>query len=175
MCRGEKSLRFSLGSGGVNSGAVSSADTLVTLTLGGSLVGGSATSTGQIFASGALGAVKILGDLVGGSITGVASLDRSGNIQGDRIASLFIGGSIRAGTDDDTFLGGGSATIASAIASITIKGQALGTLGGTDSFRFMAEKIDTLKVGATVFPLNKTGADNLLIGATGDLHVFDNA
>jgi hypothetical protein len=57
----------------------------------------------------------------------------------------------------------------------TIKGQALGTFGGTDSFRFMAEKIGSFKVNGTAFPLNKTGPDNVLVGVTGDLRIFDNA
>jgi hypothetical protein len=124
--------------------------------------------------------------LVGSNDFGLANADAQlgkVTVGGDWIASrIAVGTSLGAdglaGTDDDTFIGAGSATIVSTIASITIKGQALGTVSafpGADSFRFMAEKIGALKVGGVAFPLDKTGPDNLPVGATGDLRVFDNA
>ncbi|MGB8169285.1 MAG: hypothetical protein WCF18_17435 [Chthoniobacteraceae bacterium] len=101
-------------------------------------------------------------------------------VGGAWIASRLAAGTNRgvdkiAGTDDDTFNGAGSASIFSKIASITIGGAVFGThfdLSTTDSFRFMAQKIGSFKVGGVAFPLT-IGADNLSIGSTADTHVFD--
>lgn len=116
------------------------------LTLGGSAVSGDAQ----------IGAVKVGGDWIASRLA----------------AGTDDGGDNIAGTDDDTFLGAGNAAIVSRIATISIKGQVLGTAGGTDSFRFMAEKIGSLKVAGTAFPLT-TAAENLAVGVTSDFRVFD--
>jgi hypothetical protein len=64
--------------------------------------------------------------------------------------------------------------IAARIASITIRGTALGTLIGGDHFGFVAQQIGSLSIGGTAYPL-KLGAGNdlagLAVGATGDLRV----
>lgn len=98
-------------------------------------------------------------------------------VGGDWIASRLVAGTDEGGDDvpgsaDDTFLGGGSAAIVSKIASITIKGQALGTVGGSDFYYFLAQKIGALKIGTTAIPLT-AGNDSLVIGATGDLFAVD--
>jgi hypothetical protein len=98
-------------------------------------------------------------------------------VGGDWIASRLAAGSNPGndaipGTNDDTLPGGGNPGIISRIASILIKGQAFGTLSGTDSFAFVAQRIGSLKVGATSFPLT-SGADFEVIGSTGDLFVID--
>jgi autotransporter-associated beta strand protein len=82
------------------------------------------------------------------------------------------------GTSADVKLSGAgvrdSVGIFSQIASITIKGQALGTLAGGDSFGIVAEQIGRAKVGAVTLPFKKgphTAADLFAIGATGDFAI----
>ena len=54
------------------------------------------------------------------------------------------------GTADDAKTGGGAAGVFSRIGSVTIKGQALGTVGGSDAFGIVAELIDSVKVGLSI-------------------------
>jgi hypothetical protein len=95
----------------------------------------------------------------------------------------WVAGSIAAGVlpvngqfgdADDAPLGPNGDGFVARIAGITIKGQALGTPGGTDRFGFVAQQIGLLSIGGTVYPL-KPGAGNdlagLAVGATGDLRV----
>jgi hypothetical protein len=98
-------------------------------------------------------------------------------VGGDWIASRIVAGGFNgadgvAGTDDDQFLGGGSSAIESKIVSVTIMGQAIGTIDAGDSFGIMAEKIGALKIAGTSYALTE-GNDNLPVGATGDLRVVD--
>ena len=83
----------------------------------------------------------------------------------DWIASNLIAGG--------SALPAGSA-IVSQIASISIAGQALGTVAPGDRFDFTAQRIGSFKIGTTIFPLTP-GASNdvagLAVGATGDLRV----
>jgi hypothetical protein len=69
--------------------------------------------------------------------------------------------------------------VLSRIASILIKGQALGTpsmVNATDHFGFVAQQIGSFKVGGTKFPLT-AGAGNdtagFVVGATSDLRVLE--
>jgi hypothetical protein len=124
------------GGPGTNSGTVA-ASVLASVTLGGSLVGGSNDSTdfvsgnGQISASAAsqgIGFVRIVGDIVGGSLSGDGDLLNSGTIGAAAgIGRLFVGGSIIAGTDN----GNGVLTRSGAInagffGAITVKGSLVG-------------------------------------------------
>jgi hypothetical protein len=134
-----------------------------------SLFVGGRIENAQILAGYDLDLVPVNGDAQIGTVV----------VGGDWIASRMAAGAAVgidgiAGTDDDTFLGGGSALIQSKIASVTIKGQALGTVGGGDSFRLMAQKVGSFKVGGVFYPLS-SGADNLLLGASGDLRITDAA
>jgi hypothetical protein len=128
---------------------------------------------------------QILAGYTAGNITAPESANGDSQIGtvkvgGDWIASRLAAGTNRgadmiAGTDDDIFSGLGSASIMSKIASIVIGGSVFGThadLSTTDSFRFMAQKIGSFKVGGTAFKLT-AGADNLSIGSTADTRVFD--
>jgi hypothetical protein len=74
------------------------------LTIGGSLMGGTAGFSGvALSVAGDVGPVKIGRNLIGGSIAGTASLSVSGYVESDEsIASLTIGGSIFAGWDTST-------------------------------------------------------------------------
>jgi len=66
-----------------------------------------------------------------------------------------------------------------AIRSVTIGGQALGTLGSVstaDSFGFVAQQIGSFKINGFAVPLAAGAANDLtglLIGITGDLHVLE--
>jgi hypothetical protein len=99
------------------------------------------------------------------------------SVGGDWIASRIAAGTNDgaddiAGTDDDTFLAG-APEIPSKIASITIKGQAYGTIGSGDSFRFMAERIGKVTIGSTVFPLTSS-ANDIRFSSTLDVRIVDN-
>jgi hypothetical protein len=59
-----------IGGSGSDSGIIYSANTLASVTIGGSLIGGQNFQTGEILVFGDAGPVKIGRDLVGGSITG---------------------------------------------------------------------------------------------------------
>jgi hypothetical protein len=100
------------------------------VTIGGSLVGGSASDSGSILAGG-LGTVKIGGDVKGGT-AGASDLTRSGSIQAQRIGSLIIGGSLIAGVDNDpgtgAFRDNGAIRVGSDIGRATI-----GSLSGNSN------------------------------------------
>jgi hypothetical protein len=92
-------------------------------------------------------------------------------------AGVRIGADNVFGTSDDEKIPGTDAPqIISRIASILIKGFALGTGGGDDHFGFVAQQIGSFKIGSTRFPLT-AGAGNdlagMLVGATGDLRVAE--
>ena len=75
------------------------------------------------------------------------------------------------GDADDSLIPGGGA-IVSRIASITIKGQALGSTAAGDSFGFAAQQIGALKVGGIAFKLTPGASNDLTplpLGATADL------
>lgn len=101
-----------------------------------------------------IGAVSVGGDWVASNL--VAGVD-------DGADNLF-------GTADDALIAeaGAAANITARIASIAIKGQVLGTVGGADHFGFVAQQLGALSVGGTIIPVTG-GVDNLLIGATNDV------
>jgi hypothetical protein len=86
----------------------------------------------------------------------------------------------RFGTADDVLAAEGAPdAVSSRIASIVIKGIAIGTIGTGDDFGFVAQQIGSFKVGAATFPLT-TGTDNplsidplFLVGPTGDLRIHE--
>jgi hypothetical protein len=107
-------------------------------------------------ADAAIGAVKIGGNFIASSIT--AGIDPVNGKLGDA---------------DDQFVGGnsGNASIVAKIASITIGGQLLGTVGGVaDSFGIIAEEVGALTVGKIKIPLT-AAKDDLTVGFTGDVRV----
>ena len=104
-------------------------------------------------------------------------------VVGDWIASNLVAGvqddanparNAFFGDGNDQKITGGTDTAAriSKIASITIKGAARGTLGGSDHYGFVAQEIGTFKIGATSFLL-APGIDltGLPVGLTGDLRM----
>jgi hypothetical protein len=111
-----------------------------------------------------IGAVTIGGDWVASSI--VAGVD-------DGVDNLF-------GTADDVKISGAGTTnsvsIVAKIASITIKGEALGTpnsTSSTDHFGFVAQQIGSLKVGGGSFALTAGPSNDSieLSPITGDLTI----
>lgn len=110
-----------------------------------------------------IGTITVGGDWAGSSIV-------AGVVDG--VDNLF-------GTPDDAKISGAgttdSANIVSRIASITIKGQVLGTpnsVSATDHFGIVAQRIGTLKVGGRSFALT-AGLDDFAVGLTGDLRVHE--
>jgi hypothetical protein len=81
------------------------------------------------------------------------------------------------GTTDDAKIASparDNPAIVSRIASITIKGQALGTLDAGDSFGIVAEQIGRAKVGSVLFPFKKgpnTTGDFFTISSTNDFAI----
>jgi hypothetical protein len=119
------------GGAGFRSGRIESlSGTIATVSLGGSLLGGTNTGTGGIFSSGDMGAVKIDHNLTGGSITAAASLNGSGMIESvsGRIVSVTIGGSIISGIDTSTGALTNNATIRAGndLGSLTVAGGLIG-------------------------------------------------
>ena len=99
-------------------------------------------------------------------------------VVGDWIASSLVAGAIGLGIDgmfgdaDDAAIAGGNPTIASKITSLTIGGQALGTVGGADHFGIVAQSIGIVKIGGTTIPTAVGfGNDDFFVGITGDFKV----
>lgn len=97
---------------------------LASLTVGGSVLGGS------VSADGPMGPVRIGGDLRGGSIAGTqGNQDKSGYIEGARIASVFVGGSVVSGTNTSTagvLTRNASIRAASDLGPVVVKGSLVG-------------------------------------------------
>ena len=73
----------------------------------------------------------------------------------------MIGGSIK----DD-------AALSSRIASLTIGGQALGTVGENDCFGVVAENVGAVKIGGTPLVLHAGDTnDDCLVGITANFHI----
>ncbi len=149
------------GSGRAVAPAAGSDLAIQSLTVGGSAeflvlrAGFSAAGGLGVNADASIGAVKIGGDFVSSVI--VAGVDKG-------IDGLF-------GTLDDVkLIGGGvrdNTAIVSKIASVTVKGQILGSVGAGDAFGIVAEQIGALKVGLVKVPLT-TGIDIIPIATTID-------
>src|SRR5439155_13446434 len=97
-------------------------------------------------------------------------------VRGDWIASSIVAG-VNDGGDgfgnaNDVKVGGTDTAVVSKIGSIVIGGQALGTVGGTDHYGFVAQEIGSFKVGATtVILVPLTNNDVHELGATRDLTI----
>src|SRR5262249_6139616 len=98
-------------------------------------------------------------------------------VSGDWIASnLAAGASAGAdgmfGTSDDASSGPGNAAIIAKIASVTIDGQVLGTVGGSDHFGFVSQQVGSFKFDGITLPLHSGPGNDLTglaLGATGDV------
>jgi hypothetical protein len=180
------------------SAEIGAGDDIGSISIGGSVVG-TASSPVLIGARGqasptatqdlALGSIKVKGSLAYASIgagydastftpvNGSAQIG-SVSIGGDWIASNLAAGAAAgpdglAGTPDDIHIAGGG-TASAKIASIVIKGRALGTLAAGDHFGIVAQQVGSLKIGAVTVPLAAGPSNDLAgfaIGPTGDFVV----
>jgi hypothetical protein len=72
-----------------------------------------------------------------------------------------------AGVKDDPL-------VSSSIRSLTIGGQALGSVGGADHYGIVAENVGALKIGDTPISLKPGGgSDNFFVGVTRDFKVHE--
>ena len=109
--------------GDVDEATINASSTILTLTVGGSLIGGAADSSGLITSGGDVGTVKIGGDLAGGTGAETGQIDSGGVI-----ARMTIGGSLRGTAAVDS----GAVFATGAIGRTVIGGGLLGA-GGDDS------------------------------------------
>jgi hypothetical protein len=118
-----------VGDAGIGSGAIL-VDSVGTITVGGSLIGGTKSDTGGIFADGPISTVNIAGNIRGGSSNGTQDLVRTGIVSSRlaKIGVMTLGGSLIAGTDATTGLFSGNGTIQAGknIGRLTIKGSIVG-------------------------------------------------
>ena len=156
------------GGSGPRSGSISASGsappgTLASVSIGGSLVGGSEVGTGLLYGRGSLGPVTIGHDLIGGSITGSQpDLFDAGSIKGGTIASVIIGGSVLAGKDDSDsgrLIENAAIQSSGNIASITVKGSVVGTVG-------LAGDITRVVFSTSLF-----GSSEALTGAIGKVTI----
>jgi hypothetical protein len=124
------------------------------------ILGGFASSTDKQNADAQIGTVTVGGDWIASSIA--AGIDPgTGNNFGD-VNDVKIAGS---GVKD-------VAAVFSKIQNVIIAGQALGTVGGTDSFGIVAENVGAVKIGGTPLLLALgNGNDDILVGVTNDFRV----
>lgn len=100
---------------------------VTSLTVGGSVIGRSASASGNIRSSSGISNLSIGGDIRGGNGVGTDPLFQTGNISADRIGSMTLGGSLIAGTDGTSGLYELNAQIfARMIGSLSIRGSVLG-------------------------------------------------
>ncbi|HEX8311742.1 MAG TPA: hypothetical protein VF614_10515 [Chthoniobacteraceae bacterium] len=108
------------------------------------------------------------------AVTDLESKVQSLAVNGAWISSRFTfanddGADNIYGTADDPAV---NAAFDGTISSIVIKGQVVGTFGGTDSYVIRAPKIGALSIAGTVYPLT-AGADDFNLGITADVTVVD--
>lgn len=152
--------------------------------------GGSATPTATKDV--AIGSVRVLGrveraKILAGYDTKAGAKDADAQIGtvfvgGDWIASSMAAGAVPGanslyGDSDDAKMTGGvkdDGSINSQIKSVTIGGQVLGTVGGSDHFGFVAESIGIVRIGGALQPVNLgISNDNLSVGITSDFNVHE--
>jgi len=138
------------------------------ITIGGSLIGGTANDTGQINVTGSIGAVKIGQDVVGGGGISSGSIVASENIASVTIGGSLIGGggfaSGQLATDDGTMgavkigqdiLGGsdfqaGSIFSNGKLTSVTVGGSLAGGAGDSSGEVLGNAEIGPVKIGHNV-------------------------
>jgi hypothetical protein len=168
----------------VKGSVVGTSDTRVIFAMGGSVIpdqGDSNLVLGNLTVLGRVEFFNVLAGWEDGSIGNNADAQiGTVHVGGDWIASNLVAGAAALNNDwgdaNNTKIVGGidDPKVTSKIASVTIDGQVLGTLAGGDHFGFVAEEIDSFKVGGTVIPLKSgIGNDQINIGATGDVAIWE--
>jgi hypothetical protein len=100
------------------------------MSLGGSLIGGTSSSSGRIWSALGILNVTIAGNICGGSATGTQVLQSTGIVEcvSGRIEAMTLGGSLIAGTDSTTglFQDNGAIRAGDNIGRLTIRGSIVG-------------------------------------------------
>ncbi|HJZ89638.1 MAG TPA: hypothetical protein VKE40_02125 [Gemmataceae bacterium] len=95
-------------------------------------------------------------------------------IASDLVAAVDAGADKKFGTIDDVLVTDpiNNPKVISTIASVTIKGQVLGTPGVGDNFGFCAQRIGSLSIGGDLVPLKSGGSNDFLsLGPTWDVRL----
>jgi len=94
-------------------------------------------------------------------------------IASDLVAGVDAGADQKFGTIDDVLVTDpkNDSKVISTIASITIRGQVLGTPGVGDNFGFCAERVGSISVGGSAITLKPAGKDFFALGPTFDVRV----
>lgn len=108
-----------------------------------------------------IGTITVLGDWIASSVS--AGVSPTNGFYGD---------------GDDAKMAGvdvvDSPTVKSKINSVSIGGQILGTIGGSDSYGIVAETIGSIKIGGTAIPLlNSAVKDNIPFGLSNDFRILE--
>jgi hypothetical protein len=99
------------------------------------------------------------------------------SVSGDWMASTIVAGVTAGddgvlGTGDDELFDGGSADVVSRIASVMIKGNAIGSTEAGGRFTISAEQVGSVTVGGIKQKLSSLATDKLVaLGSTGDFFV----
>ena len=171
-----------VGGGAAFSGGVLSLGTLGAVKIGGDLESSVIVARDGIASAAITGSV-LNSRILAGYDLNLAPVNADATIGavtvgGDWVASSLVAGAAAGdaffGNGGDVLIAGGNPAKVATIASIAIAGQVLGTVGGADSFGFVAEKIVSFSVGGTVFPLTAGRSNDLAgldVGATFDVKV----
>jgi hypothetical protein len=181
-----------VGGAGRQSGGIGSDTTIGAIKIGGSIDGGiinvaGRTSPVNAKAARALGSLIVNGN-VSDAFIGIGYRSNGEAINADvQLGSVFVKGtwsssSLAVGIDDatsdgfgqnDTLIAGGSDAIVATIASITIKGAAIGTAVGGDFFGITAERIKKARVHGSPVGLTGNEDDVLLDSTSNDFRLFE--
>ncbi len=126
------------------------------ITIGGSLIGGSTSDAGRIFSDGAMGAVKVGGSIEGGSGQSSGQIGTNSSI-----VSIAIGGSLLGGRGSFS----GQISAAGAIGAVKIGGNFKGAdaAGGSvaDSGVIQGQRIASVTVGGSIISGTESGGFNV--------------
>jgi len=94
-------------------------------------------------------------------------------VASDLVAGVDAGADNKFGTIDDVLIADlkNDPNVVSTIASITIKGQVLGTPAAGDGFGFCAERVGSISVGRSAIGLKPATKDFIALGPTFDVRV----
>ena len=118
------------GGAGSETGALllgSLSSNILTLSIGGSIVGGAGHSSGGI-KDGNIATLTVGGNIIGGNAINADDLTNSGYVTVQRVTTMTVGGSVIAGIDNTTgtYYNNGVIRAANDIGSLTIKGSVVG-------------------------------------------------
>jgi hypothetical protein len=180
-----------------HSGSIISTDAIGPVKIGANIVGNATNpvyivARSQSPAAGAsditIASLSVKGDaefarILAGFNSSLAPSNADASIGKVTVAGDWRGSSLVAGAQDtgasgfgsgDTLQPGGSPAVIARIASITIKGNVTGSLMSADNFGFVAEQIDSVKIGGRSLKLTDGPSnDNILIRFTDDVHVLE--